>query len=523
MQRIKIFCRNVIYPPGATPLPWKTIILLFVSLIGTAMTISLLFPFLPAMVKWFGKSEQEAGYSAGLIASAYFMGRAVSGYFWGMLSDKFGRRPIMLISVLMLASTTLMFGFSESVTWAVATRAAAGFSNGVIGTAKTIISEICDNSNQALGITMVTVAWTTGMVLGPAIGGYLAEPGEKYPSTFSPGSLFHRFAFLMPNAINSALLMVGFLALFFGLQETLQKSEKPLVDLKAVSSKVEGTRASQNVNNENKTEDTSSDYEMNIRSRKTEDVKKHLSKNGLPSGDLACRDVCEAEKNSIRTCMSNEDPPTDKPGVCCVCLAKYRGSNFMKILRDQGAVISIITYSVFSFAHIGTDELFNLWVATEPRYGGLGFSTDQIGTVLLISGLVLTFLGPTVLPKIEQKIGSILMFQIFATLAIFTTIILPCLRAAYDMPVTLWTCFLPIVMTHQLSANGSFLAVFIFINNSVPSELLGTVNGLSMAVTSVFSQDLNKQKIRPKARTEDTALFRRRKVVETTPVWESAV
>ncbi|EDO39928.1 predicted protein [Nematostella vectensis] len=164
------------------------------------------------------------------------------------------------------------------------------------------------------------------------------------------------------------------------------------------------------------------------------------------------------------------------------------------------------------------------------------------------------------------------MFQIFATLAIFTTIILPCLRAAYDMPVTLWTCFLPIVMTHQLSANGSFLAVFIFINNSVPSELLGTVNGLSMAVTSVFralapsasgslfawsisegyklgfpfnvnlafiflglirllsvvfccflSQDLNKQKIRPKARTEDTALFRRRKVVETTPVWESAV
>ncbi|EDO39929.1 predicted protein [Nematostella vectensis] len=322
MQRIKIFCRNVIYPPGATPLPWKTIILLFVSLIGTAMTISLLFPFLPAMVKWFGKSEQEAGYSAGLIASAYFMGRAVSGYFWGMLSDKFGRRPIMLISVLMLASTTLMFGFSESVTWAVATRAAAGFSNGVIGTAKTIISEICDNSNQdlwdsnsrcyykyeggnflesylisgpfltqALGITMVTVAWTTGMVLGPAIGGYLAEPGEKYPSTFSPGSLFHRFAFLMPNAINSALLMVGFLALFFGLQETLQKSEKPLVDLKAVSSKVEGTRASQNVNNENKTEDTSSDYEMNIRSRKTEDVKKHLSKNGKYNGSLSSNEV----------------------------------------------------------------------------------------------------------------------------------------------------------------------------------------------------------------------------------------
>ena len=70
-----------------------------------------------------------------------------------------------------LSVTTLAFGFSTSFYWALTTRFLQGCSIGLLVICKAYISAICDNTNMAYGMTAHTIAFNTGMILGPAIGG----------------------------------------------------------------------------------------------------------------------------------------------------------------------------------------------------------------------------------------------------------------------------------------------------------------------------------------------------------------
>ena len=65
-----------------------------------------------------------------------------------------------------------------------------GMFNGIIGTAKAILGDVSDDTNQAFGLSLLSVGWGSGLLLGPAIGGYLSEPCNKYPGVFP--ELFQR-------------------------------------------------------------------------------------------------------------------------------------------------------------------------------------------------------------------------------------------------------------------------------------------------------------------------------------------
>ncbi|XP_068680006.1 uncharacterized protein [Montipora foliosa] len=70
--------RRIFYPPGTTPVNWKILANVFLSMLSFSMSVTLLFPFLPAMIKSFGISVEDTGYYAGLVASSMFIGRTVS-------------------------------------------------------------------------------------------------------------------------------------------------------------------------------------------------------------------------------------------------------------------------------------------------------------------------------------------------------------------------------------------------------------------------------------------------------------
>lgn len=139
------------------------------------------------MVKSFGISEEDTGYYAGLVASAMFLGRTLGCYFWGWLADKIGRRPVILISLILSIIGMGSFGLSVSLVMAIITRFVVGLTNGVIGCAKAIVSEVSDNTNQALAASVILTGWNMGLIVGPGIGGYLAEPAQKYSNVFPEG------------------------------------------------------------------------------------------------------------------------------------------------------------------------------------------------------------------------------------------------------------------------------------------------------------------------------------------------
>jgi len=97
-------------------------------------------------------------------------------------------------------------------------------SAGVIGTAKAVISEASDDSNQAFGIAVVSCAWGMGLILGPAVSGAIADPIGQYNLTVSNAAVhefFTKFPYSLPCILNLMLSLLGVAATVCLLPETL--------------------------------------------------------------------------------------------------------------------------------------------------------------------------------------------------------------------------------------------------------------------------------------------------------------
>ncbi|KAL7093059.1 hypothetical protein ACP275_11G018900 [Erythranthe tilingii] len=103
---------------------------------------------------------------------------------------------------------------------AISTRFLLGSLCGILGPMRAYASEICREEHQALGMSVVGTSWGIGLVIGPAVGGFLAQPAEKYPHIFSADSLFGRFPYFLPCLVISLFALVAFIISYW-LPETL--------------------------------------------------------------------------------------------------------------------------------------------------------------------------------------------------------------------------------------------------------------------------------------------------------------
>ncbi|CAI7992238.1 Protein ZINC INDUCED FACILITATOR-LIKE 1 [Geodia barretti] len=160
----------------------KIFIPAFLALFSSAYSITMLFPFLPFMVQFLlpQVEEENIGKYAGFIASSMFLGRFFGSYAWGALADKKGRKPVVIVSCVLIGLSSAAFGFSVQIYMAVVFRFFVGLFNGVAGTVKAIISESTTNRSQALGMSLIICAFSLGLIMGPAVSGALADPIGQY-------------------------------------------------------------------------------------------------------------------------------------------------------------------------------------------------------------------------------------------------------------------------------------------------------------------------------------------------------
>ena len=92
---------------------------------------------------------------------------------------------------------------------------------GTVGTAKTMLYEISDDTNQAVGMSLLGMSWGAGVILGPTIGGLLASPAGKYPDVFPVDGAFGRFPYLLPSLFVAGACFIVFVIDFFLLPETM--------------------------------------------------------------------------------------------------------------------------------------------------------------------------------------------------------------------------------------------------------------------------------------------------------------
>lgn len=205
-------------------LPYKEFLYVWIICLATSLPVSSLFPFLYFMIRdlHVAKRTEDIGFYAGFVGASFMLGRCLTSTVWGMAADRFGRKPVAILGVFSVVIFNTLFGLSTSYWMAIATRFLLGALNGLLGPIKAYSIEVCRPEHEALGISLVGTAWGIGLIIGPALGGYLAQPAEKFPDLFSPDSFFGRFPYFLP-CLCSSLFAAVVLVICIWMPETLHK------------------------------------------------------------------------------------------------------------------------------------------------------------------------------------------------------------------------------------------------------------------------------------------------------------
>ncbi|XP_021316535.1 protein ZINC INDUCED FACILITATOR-LIKE 1 isoform X2 [Sorghum bicolor] len=157
--------------------PYKELLFVATTTFASALPITSLFPFLYFMIKdlHVAPREEDIGFYAGFLGAAYMIGRGVASVFWGVAADRVGRKPVLAFSVFSVIVFNTLFGLSVKYWMAISTRFLLGALNGFLAPVKAYSIEVCRPEQQALGISVVSTAWGMGVIIGPALGGYLAQ------------------------------------------------------------------------------------------------------------------------------------------------------------------------------------------------------------------------------------------------------------------------------------------------------------------------------------------------------------
>ncbi len=122
-----------------------------------------------------------------LVGASYSLMQFLFMPFWGRLSDRIGRRPVVLSSVAISALGYFLFASADSLWMLFAARMLAGFGNANIGAAQAVIADTTTPENRAKGMGLIGVAFGLGFVIGPAIGGTLGQFGLAVPAYAAAG------------------------------------------------------------------------------------------------------------------------------------------------------------------------------------------------------------------------------------------------------------------------------------------------------------------------------------------------
>ena len=150
-----------------------------VELVGFGIVV----PVLPYWARTFGASGSELGY----VLSAYALAQFLCAPLWGRLSDRIGRRPVMLLTIAGSACSLLLLGFANSLLWLGAARLLSGAFAANVSVATAYVADVCPEHERARWMGMIGASFALGFTLGPVIGGGFGMMGYPVPMFVAAG------------------------------------------------------------------------------------------------------------------------------------------------------------------------------------------------------------------------------------------------------------------------------------------------------------------------------------------------
>lgn len=156
---------------------------IFFTLVIDIVGLGIIIPVIPQLIEGLlhtqdlSKAALYGGWMTFLYATMQFLFAPLIG----SLSDKYGRRPVLLISLLGFGLDYLFLAFAPSIFWLFVGRTISGITGASVTTASAYMADISDDSNRAQNFGMIGAAFGIGFIIGPMLGGFLGEIGPRLP------------------------------------------------------------------------------------------------------------------------------------------------------------------------------------------------------------------------------------------------------------------------------------------------------------------------------------------------------
>lgn len=213
------------------PLPRMQIVLLCYARLIEPIAFFSIFPYINQMLQQnVDLPAADVGFYSGLIESLFSLTQMLVMIFWGKASDRIGRKPVLVFSLVGVAISTGIFGMAKNLWQMILFRCIAGVFAGTIVTIRTMISEHSTAKTQARSFSWFAFAGNLGILFGPLIGGALAEPATQYPRVFGNVVFFKEYPYALPSF---AVGVIGFTAVISSalfIEETLKKPQSGTVE-----------------------------------------------------------------------------------------------------------------------------------------------------------------------------------------------------------------------------------------------------------------------------------------------------
>lgn len=186
----------------------RALAFLFVTVLIDAIGFGVVIPVLPGLiVKLTGRTLAGAAEVSGWIMFLYAVTQFICGPVIGGLSDRFGRRPVLLASLTAFGLDYLVMAFAPTLAWLVAARLVAGVTGASFPTAYAYIADISPPEKRAPNFGVIGMAFGFGFIIGPALGGIVAQYGERLPFLLAAALALGNVAygwFVLPESLAPA-------------------------------------------------------------------------------------------------------------------------------------------------------------------------------------------------------------------------------------------------------------------------------------------------------------------------------
>ncbi|WP_235902948.1 TCR/Tet family MFS transporter [Sandarakinorhabdus oryzae] len=189
------------YPARVT----RALAFIFITVLIDAIGFGVVIPVFPQLiVKLSGQDLAHAAEVSGWIAFLYASIQFLMGPVIGGLSDRFGRRPVLLASLAAFSLDYVVMAFAPTLWWLVAARVIAGITGATFPTAYAYIADVTPPEKRGANFGVIGMAFGFGFIIGPALGGFVARFGTEVPFLVSAGLAMSNFLyglFVLPESL----------------------------------------------------------------------------------------------------------------------------------------------------------------------------------------------------------------------------------------------------------------------------------------------------------------------------------